>query len=93
MVGTFFILVILVDTVVLTRVIRLMAITDPNIKIPIILEMVYPVAWLEEKAEGDPEGRTNREVQTKVRTPHHTTFPVTQKCHFILFSITTAVSK
>lgn len=53
---------------VMTRCVRLLTVTDPIIKIPIILEMVYPVAWLEEKAEGDPESRTNRELQTKVRT-------------------------
>ena len=60
-----------------------MAITDPNVKIPIILEMVYPVAWLEEKAEGDPECRNNREIQTKVCTLQHIISPVTQSMAFV----------
>lgn len=40
-----------------------MTIADPTKKIPIILPMIFPVAWLAEKAEDDPAGRTNREVQ------------------------------
>lgn len=28
--------------------------------------MVFPVSWLDAKAEGDPQGRTNRQVQTEV---------------------------
>lgn len=47
-----------------------MAITDPHVKIPIILDMVYPQVWLAEKAEGDSEGRTNKEIQTIVRFNH-----------------------
>ena len=27
---------------------------------------LFPVEWLDAKAEGDPRGRTNREVQTEV---------------------------
>ena len=30
------------------------------------LVTLFPAAWLEAKAEGDPRGRTNREVQTEV---------------------------
>ncbi|EPQ51174.1 hypothetical protein GLOTRDRAFT_133293 [Gloeophyllum trabeum ATCC 11539] len=41
-------------------------ITDPAKKIPIVLEMVYPIKWLDEKDEDDPLGRTNREVQTEL---------------------------
>jgi hypothetical protein len=40
--------------------------TDVELKIPIILAMCYPLSWLEEPAEDDAEGRTNREVQTEV---------------------------
>ncbi|KAJ7702376.1 alpha/beta-hydrolase, partial [Mycena rosella] len=39
--------------------------TDINLKIPLILDMVYPRRWLDEPAEDDNEGRTNREVQTE----------------------------
>ena len=31
-----------------------------------IHNMVFPTDWLATKAEGDPQGRTNREVQTEV---------------------------
>ncbi|KAJ7684716.1 alpha/beta-hydrolase [Mycena polygramma] len=61
-----------------TSLARLMFITDVNLKIPIILEMVYPLHWLDERAEGDGEGRTNREIQTELyrqrilaTTPQH----------------------
>lgn len=40
--------------------------TDPETKIPVILDMVFPQSWLNAPAPGDPEGRTNREVQTVV---------------------------
>ncbi|KAJ6606561.1 Alpha/Beta hydrolase protein [Mycena vulgaris] len=39
---------------------------DIDLKIPIILDMVYPLQWLEEPAEGDDEGRSNREVQIEI---------------------------
>ncbi|KAF7295262.1 FACT complex subunit SPT16 [Mycena indigotica] len=42
---------------------KLMFTTDIEKKIPIILEMVYPLAWLEATAEDDEQGRTNREIQ------------------------------
>jgi hypothetical protein len=29
-------------------------------------DMLYPAEWLEAKAEGDPEGKTNRDVQKVV---------------------------
>jgi hypothetical protein len=41
-------------------------ITDPCVKVPIILDMVYPQAWLTEKAPDDAECRTNMKVQTAV---------------------------
>jgi hypothetical protein len=43
-----------------------MTITAPQVKIPIILDMIYPEPWLAEKAENDPAGRTNHEVQFEV---------------------------
>lgn len=39
---------------------------DPDVKVPIVMDMLYPQPWLEKKAEGDPEGRTNLEVQSAV---------------------------
>lgn len=48
---------------------RLMIITDPHVKVPIILDMVFPQSWLAEQATHDTAGRTNREVQTDVRAP------------------------
>ncbi|KAJ7197219.1 alpha/beta-hydrolase [Mycena pura] len=35
-------------------------------KIPLILNMVYPRKWLDEPAEHDEMGRTNREIQTEI---------------------------
>ncbi|KAJ7771767.1 alpha/beta-hydrolase [Mycena metata] len=43
---------------------RLMVTADVELKIPLILEMVYPLRWLDEPAKGDSEGRSNREYQT-----------------------------
>ncbi|KAI0797835.1 alpha/beta-hydrolase [Abortiporus biennis] len=43
---------------------RLMAITDAEKKIPLVHDMVFPESWLDEVAEGDTEGRTNREHMT-----------------------------
>ncbi|CAL1704260.1 unnamed protein product [Somion occarium] len=48
----------------LTSLLRLQFITDPEVKIPIILEMVFPRKWLDEQAENDPQGRLNRELAT-----------------------------
>lgn len=39
---------------------------DLEKRIPYILSMGFPAKWLEEKVEGDPDGRTNREVQTEL---------------------------
>lgn len=35
-------------------------------RVTISLSSLFPDPWLEEKAEGDPDGRTNRELQTEV---------------------------
>ena len=35
-------------------------------KAEIALPMVYPVKWMKEKAEDDPQGRTNFEVEAAV---------------------------
>ncbi|KAJ3559884.1 hypothetical protein NM688_g69 [Phlebia brevispora] len=35
-------------------------------KIPMIHDMVFPREWLDAKAEDDPQGRTNREVQSEI---------------------------
>lgn len=32
-----------------------------------VLDMIFARKWLDEKMEDDPEGRTNREIQTIVR--------------------------
>ncbi|KAJ7236736.1 Alpha/Beta hydrolase protein [Mycena haematopus] len=45
---------------------RLTFTTDIEAKIPIILPMLYPPAWLEEPAEDYDDGRTNREVQIEL---------------------------
>ncbi|KAI9456102.1 Alpha/Beta hydrolase protein [Boletus coccyginus] len=48
------------------RFARLLVTTDPNQKIPIIEEMLFPSEWLDSLAENDPEDRTNREVQREL---------------------------
>jgi pimeloyl-ACP methyl ester carboxylesterase len=49
-----------------TSLARLMFTTDPDTKVRHVLNMLYPVAWLDSKAEGDPQGRTNRAIQSEV---------------------------
>ncbi|TFK28647.1 alpha/beta-hydrolase [Coprinopsis marcescibilis] len=44
---------------------RLLFTPDPVKKIPIVLGMLYPNKWLDEKAEDDSQGRTNRQIQTE----------------------------
>ncbi|TFK64704.1 alpha/beta-hydrolase [Pluteus cervinus] len=44
---------------------RLMFTSKIEAKVPLALELVFPQRWLEEKAENDPHGRTNRQVQTE----------------------------
>ncbi|KAG5653287.1 hypothetical protein H0H81_001351 [Sphagnurus paluster] len=41
---------------------------DPAKKVPIIMDMIFPIAWLNSKAEDDPAGRTNRQIQSEVCT-------------------------
>jgi hypothetical protein len=48
----------------------LMTITDPIKKIPILLCMIFPPRWIDEKAEDDAQGRTNRQVQSEVCAQH-----------------------
>ncbi|KAI5124320.1 hypothetical protein M0805_008927 [Coniferiporia weirii] len=44
---------------------RLLTLSDPVQKVPIILDMVFPETWLSAKAEGDPQNRSNREIQVE----------------------------
>lgn len=41
---------------------------DPKQKVPYAIDMLFPQPWLNAEAEGDPQHRTNREVQTEVCT-------------------------
>ncbi len=52
----------------LKNLMRTMMIKEPEKKIPYVLEMLYPKEWLDAKAPSDPEGRTNREIETLVWT-------------------------
>lgn len=45
---------------------RLTFTADVDLKIPIILDMVYPQKWIDEPAEDDAQGRSNREIQIEV---------------------------
>lgn len=38
-----------------------MVVTDPDAKMQIVYDMLYPRSWLAEKSNDDPEGRTNAE--------------------------------
>ncbi|KAG0706337.1 Alpha/Beta hydrolase protein [Suillus ampliporus] len=49
-----------------TSLTRLLMTGDPDVKVPIIMNMLYPQPWLAEKAKDDPEGRTNLEVQSDI---------------------------
>ncbi|KAI0807433.1 alpha/beta-hydrolase [Fomes fomentarius] len=44
---------------------RTMMIREPEKRIPYVLEMLFPQEWLDAKNPDDPEGRTNREIQTE----------------------------
>lgn len=48
---------------------RLLVVTDPNAKMQIIYDMLYPRSWLVEISLDDPEGRTNEEYLKEV-SPH-----------------------
>ena len=43
-----------------------MMIKEPEQRIPLILEMLFPQDWLDSKSLNDPQGRTNREIETEV---------------------------
>lgn len=45
---------------------RLFTISDPRKKVPLAVDMLFPKAWLDEIAEGDPENQTNRQLQEQV---------------------------
>ncbi|KAL1947964.1 hypothetical protein VTO73DRAFT_13688 [Trametes versicolor] len=49
----------------LKAILKTMVITEPTKKIPIILEMLFSSEWLDSKCDTDPQGRTNREVETE----------------------------
>ncbi|KAI0831136.1 alpha/beta-hydrolase [Trametes gibbosa] len=49
----------------LKGLLKTMAISEPEKKIPIIMEMLFPQEWLDRKSDTDPENRTNREVETE----------------------------
>lgn len=55
--------------------------SEPEQKIPIVLEMLFPKDWLDSKREDDVEGRTNREVEAEVNgrfnviDPHSANIP------------------
>jgi len=44
---------------------RQLVVKDPAVRASNSLGIMFPEAWLEAKAEGDPRGRTNREVETE----------------------------
>lgn len=44
---------------------RLVFIADPAKKVPLVMDMLYPSNWLAEHDEDDPQGRTNRDVQSE----------------------------
>lgn len=41
--------------------------SDPIQKVPLALDLVFPEEYLNSPAEGDHQGRKNREVQEEVR--------------------------
>ncbi|KAH7889936.1 Alpha/Beta hydrolase protein [Phlebopus sp. FC_14] len=45
---------------------RLLTMTDLDLKLPIIMGMLFPAGWLDQKADNDPLGRTNREIQSEI---------------------------
>ncbi|KAF9072988.1 alpha/beta-hydrolase [Rhodocollybia butyracea] len=49
----------------LKAIIKLTFTRDPADRIPILLDLLYTSSWLEEKALDDPQGRTNRQVETE----------------------------
>ncbi|TBU66011.1 alpha/beta-hydrolase [Dichomitus squalens] len=47
----------------LRNLLRTMTIREPEKRIPHVLDMLFPRAWLDAKDPSDPQGRTNREIQ------------------------------
>jgi hypothetical protein len=45
---------------------KLTFITDPVKKVPIVLDMLFPSEWLDERDSDEP-AKTNRQVQAEVR--------------------------
>ncbi|KIK24988.1 hypothetical protein PISMIDRAFT_677788, partial [Pisolithus microcarpus 441] len=45
---------------------RALSLSDVEDRIPVLQSMLFPSDWLAQKAEGDPQGRTNAEVQASV---------------------------
>lgn len=45
---------------------RALSLSDVEDRIPVVQSMLFPSDWLAQKAEDDPEGRTNAEVQASV---------------------------
>ncbi|KAH9854067.1 alpha/beta-hydrolase [Lenzites betulinus] len=49
----------------LKGIFALMLMPDPEKRLRVMMDTMYPQEWLERKSDTDPEGRTNREVQTE----------------------------
>ncbi|KAI6129157.1 Alpha/Beta hydrolase protein [Pisolithus thermaeus] len=45
---------------------RALSLSDVEDRIPVVQSMLFPSEWLAQKAEGDPQGRTNAEVQASI---------------------------
>ncbi|KAI6116917.1 Alpha/Beta hydrolase protein [Pisolithus croceorrhizus] len=45
---------------------RALSLTDVEDRIPVLQSMLFPSEWLAQKAEGDPQGRTNADVQASI---------------------------
>ncbi|KAL0948994.1 hypothetical protein HGRIS_009093 [Hohenbuehelia grisea] len=50
----------------LSSLTRLLFTPDLAKKTPIVMEMLFPTSWLQEKAKDDPEGRTNLQIEGEV---------------------------
>ncbi|KAH8984755.1 alpha/beta-hydrolase [Lactarius hatsudake] len=53
-----------------TKLESVVLIKDPKGRTPIIVESCFSSSWLDARAENDPEGRTNREVQIMLYDEH-----------------------
>ncbi|KAJ6618310.1 Alpha/Beta hydrolase protein [Mycena sp. CBHHK59/15] len=59
---------------------KLLFTPEMEAKIPLVLDMLYPPQWLVQPAEGDNEGRNNREVQVEL---YRQRMLITPPQHFI----------